>query len=142
MDREAIYAAFFTAITDAVDFKTQSRKLKHWNDVSDDSQQPALFQVQVGEVAQRVKGLPTKWTFNVKLYLYCLAPDDETAVTTIMNPLLDTIAELIDPGEKGSTNTLNIAGVSHVWIEGEIETDEGALGRQGVAIIPVSILVV
>jgi hypothetical protein len=141
MTRETIYAALFTAITDAVHFKTQSRKLKHWNDVGDESQQPALFMAQTGEVAERRKGLPTKWTLNVKLYLYCLAPDDETAVTTIMNPLLDTICGLIDPGEKGSTNTLSIAGVSHVWIEGNIETDEGALGRQGVAIIPISILV-
>lgn len=154
MNRETIYSTLFAVITDAVNFKTQSRKLKHWADVGDPSQQPALFMAQTGEVAERIKGLPTKWTLNVKLYLYCLAPNDTDPVTTTMNPLLDTICQLIetkaDPFDAtsrialrpGETNNLGIDGVSHVWIEGNIETDEGALGQQGVAIIPVSLLVV
>lgn len=153
MNRETIYSTFFKVITDAVNFKTQSRKLKHWADVANESQQPALFMAQAGEVAERIKGLPTKWILNVKLYLYCLAPNDEDPVTTVMNPLLDIICGLIetkvDPFDEdlrvalrpGETNNLGIAGVSHVWIEGNIETDEGVLGRQGVAIIPVNILV-
>jgi len=154
MDREVIYSKLFEQLTATAEFKTTGRKLLHWNDVSDKNKQPALFMAQTGEVSQGKKGFPSRWTLNVKVYLYCQAPDDKSPVTPIMNPLLDAIETLLDtkdnptPGGDrlpllpGETNDLGIPGVSHCWIEGNIETDEGALGKQAVAIIPISILVV
>lgn len=153
-NREDLYSAVFALFSTAANFKTTGRRLVTWADV-DNERQPALFMAQAGESAVRVKGFPTKWTFAVKLYLYCRAENDQAPVGPVMNPLLDAITSLIetkaaptnlDPLARrallpNETNTLGIAGVSHCWIEGNIETDEGALGSQGVAIIPVSILV-
>jgi len=153
-NRETLYAAVFALFSDAADFKTTGRRVKTWADVDVD-RQPALFMAQAGELAVRDrKGLPTKWEIAVKLYLYCRAENDQDAIGPVINPLLDTITQLVetkaaptvdDPGARrpllpGETNDLGIAGVSHCWINGNIETDEGALGSQGVAIIPISIL--
>jgi hypothetical protein len=149
-NRENIYAAVFVIFSAAASFKTTGRRVVTWADV-DKERQPALFMAQAGESALRVKGFPAKWTISVKLYLYCHAENDHAPVGPVMNPLLDAIAALVQtkanpdgsrrPLLPGETNDLGIAGVSHCWIEGNIETDEGALGSQGVAIIPVSILV-
>ena len=87
MNRELIYSKFFDLVKGVADFKTASRRLKHWSDVAP-AQQPALF------VSQR---------------------------TEINNK--QTLGGL----------------VAHAWIDGVIETDEGVLGDQAVAIIPVVI---
>lgn len=149
-DREALYAAVFALFSEAAEFKTTGRRLKTWSDCGRD-QQPALFMAQGNETAVRTKGLPGKWTLTVKLFLYAHAPNDEAPVGPVMNPLLDAIVRRIEKKElpngawrdlhPGELNNLGIPGVSHCWIEGSIDTDEGALGSQGVAIIPISILV-
>lgn len=152
-NRETLYSAVFALFAGAADFKTTGRRVKTWADVDAD-RQPALFMAQGNETATRTKGLPTKWQLDAKLYLYCRAENDDAPIGPVMNPLVDKITALIETkanpaGEDhpriklapGETNTLGIAGVSHCWIEGTIQTDEGALGSQGVAIIPISILV-
>ena len=148
--REAIYSAVFAIFSGASNFKTKGRRLKTWSDV-DAERQPALFMAQGSEVATRTKGLPTKWTLSATLYLYAHTRRDEDPIGPVINPLLDSITQLVETkalpdGSRralltGETNTLGVPGVSHCWIEGDIKTDEGALGSQGVAIIPVSILV-
>jgi len=52
---------------------------------------------------------------------------------------LDEIEKALEPQDE---ETLTLDGlVSHCRIEGEIETDEGMLDTQAVAVIPISILV-
>lgn len=151
-NRETIYSAIFALFSSVAVFNTAGRKVVTWSDV-DPERQPALFMAQTGENAARTKGLPTKWTLTVKFYLYCHSGGDHSPVGPIINPLLDAITALVEtkanpaganlprvPLAPGETNTLGIPGVSHCWIEGTIETDEGALGNQGVAIIPLNIL--
>lgn len=153
MDREGIYSRVFEMFTEIADFKTSGRRLKHWADVDRD-RQPAIFGAQAGEIATRRKGFPTQWTLTVRLYLYVSAPNDDAPIGPVMNPILDRITRLVSQKPTGNpatpwrdlldgeTNDLGIPGVSHCWIEGAIETDEGALGSQGVAIIPINILTV
>lgn len=136
MNREAIYQALFDKVKNIQGLKTSSRKLKHWNDVPP-SEQPALFQIQLGESPTQSKGMPTTWNFNVSLYLYVNSQDGYPS--ELLNIYLDKIEEAL----KSDSNGFNELGglVSHCWIGGSIETDEGVLGDQAVAIIPISIKV-
>ncbi len=139
MNREAIYSALFAKMSAAAGFATASRRLRHWSDVGA-VEQPALFQVQRSETARRDAGLPSKWTLAVDLFLYAHAADDATAAATVMNPLLDAIEAALAPDPV--TNVQGLGGLAvHCWIAGKVETDEGVLGGQAVAIVPIEILV-
>lgn len=137
MTREPVYAALFALLSGATSFVTASRRLRHWSDVGP-AEQPALFVVQKSETAERKAGLPAKWHALVDIYVYAHAPDDETAPATVLNPLLDAIETALAP--QGAVQTLG-GLAAHAWIAGKIETDEGVLGGQTVAIVPVEILV-
>jgi hypothetical protein len=139
MNREAIYGALFARLAAAGGFATASRRLRHWSDVGP-AEQPALFQVQKSETARRDAGLPPRWTLAVDLFVYARAPDDVTAATAVINPLLDAIEAALAPDPV--TNAQSLGGlVAHCWIAGKVETDEGVLGGQAVAIVPIEILV-
>jgi hypothetical protein len=142
MTREPIYAALFALLSEAADFATASRRLRHWN-VVDPAEQPALFQVQKHESARAAEGSPTAWRAAVDVYVYCQAPDDETPPASVLNPLIDAIEAALAPqGPDLAAGTQTLGGlVKHCWISGAIETDEGALGGQAVAIVPLEILV-
>ncbi len=139
MTREPIYVALFTKLQAiGAGFATYSRHLRHWTDVQA-TEQPSLFQVQVGELAQpQPLGLPTKWTLSVDLYVY-VKGDGKTAMGATINPLLDAITTAIAPDNPSGKQTLG-GLVEHCWIEGALETDEGVLGDQSVVIIPIRIL--
>jgi len=137
MTREPIYAALFALLSGAAPFATASRRLRHWSDVGP-AEQPALFVVQKSETAERKVGLPARWRASVDVYVYAHAPDDQTAPATVLNPLLDAVETALAP--QGAVQTLG-GLAAHAWIAGKIETDEGVLGGQTVAIVPVEILV-
>jgi hypothetical protein len=141
MTREPIYEALFALLSGAADFSTASRRLRHWSAV-EAAEQPALFQVQKRETAKESQGSPTEWRAEIDVYVYCQAPDDETPPTSVLNPLLDALeAALLPAGADLATGTQSLGGlVKHCWIAGAIETDEGALGGQAVAIVPIEIL--
>jgi hypothetical protein len=142
-NREGIYAALFAKFDGITGMPTKSRRLMHWADVLA-VQQPALFQAQKSEIVVQSRGLPPKWQLDLDLYLYVHAGDDPGSVpTTVLNPLIDAIEAALAPDNvRDGQNVLTLGGlVSHCWISGQIQTDEGALGAQSIAIIPISILV-
>ena len=139
MNREPIYAALFALVQSAASFVTTSRRLRHWSDVAA-AEQPALFQIQKSEAAEERRPLPVKWRASVDLYLYAHAPDELTPPATVINPLLDAIEAALAPDPVSHVQTLG-GLVQHCWIAGRIQTDEGVLGGQSVAIVPVEILV-
>lgn len=139
MTREPIYAALFALVAGTADFVTVSRRLRHWTDVGA-AEQPALFQIQKSETAEERRPLPAKWRATVDLYLYAQAPDELTAPATVLNPLIDAVEAALAPDP--FSNVQSLGGlVAHCWIAGKIQTDEGVLGGQAVAIVPVEILV-
>ena len=143
-NREAIYQALFNVVSSVEGFVTVSRRLKHWDDV-DISQQPALFTAQKNEHQKTQKGLPTQHTLGMDIYLYAKTGEDETvSPATILNPLVDAVEAMLKPSPALGYFPLIVDGqtISHCWIDGEIQTDEGVLGSQAVAIIPVRILAV
>ena len=139
MNREPIYAALFALVQSAASFVTVSRRLRHWSDVAA-AEQPALFQIQKSETAEERRPLPVKWRLAVDLYLYAHAPDELTPPATVLNPLLDALEAALAPDPVSHVQTLG-GLVQHCWIAGRIQTDEGVLGGQSVAIVPVEVLV-
>jgi hypothetical protein len=105
-----------------------------------DRQRPALFCPLALLDHEERRPLPVKWRASVELYLYAQAPDDATPPATVMNPLLDALEAALAPDP--ASNVQSLGGlVQHCWIAGRIATDEGVLGGQSVAIVPVEMLV-
>lgn len=137
MNREAIYQALFDKLSAIPGIKTKSRRLRHWTDVTQ-GEQPALFQTEGKQSGQNMTGLPTKWTLAVDVYLYVKTPAPQVP-GTVMNPLLDAIEAALAP-DNPIKNTNTLGGlVEWCRIEGTIETDEGTLGDQAVAVVPILI---
>jgi hypothetical protein len=143
ISREPIYAALFGLLETAADFAVVDRRLRHWSDVSP-AEQPALFMAQKSEQANvKTLGAPTVWTLAVDLYLYAHSSDPYLAPAAILNPLLDAVEAALAPSAATGVQDLGLPGqVQHAYINGKIETDEGVLGDQSVAIVPVEILCV
>lgn len=141
MTRETIYAALFALVSNLPGLVTASRRLKHWDSVSP-AQQPALFLIQRKETPAEKRGLPAAWTLECDLILYVNAGSDPNAVpASALNPLLDAIDQALAPPAGQPVQTLG-GLVSHCWIDRSgIVMDEGVLGTQAVAIVPVQILV-
>jgi len=140
MNREQIYAAFFALVSSTPGFITTSRRIVHWGDVPQGSQ-PALFQNQKKEIPSTNPGLNQVWTLTLDLFIYAHTQMDKTiAPSTIINGLVDAVAASIAPDPVSNKQTLG-GLAQHAWIDGAIVTDEGVLGDQAVAIIPITIKV-
>lgn len=139
MSREAIYSALFAKVGSASGFMTIGRKLQHWADVAP-AEQPALFQVQKSEDVKPQTGMPSKVLMHVELYIYNLSTADPYASPAIgLNKLMDAVTAALSPMGGATEQTLG-GLVSYCRINGQINTDEGVLGDQAVAIIPIEIL--
>ena len=104
------------------------------------TQQPALFQLQKREIAEQIKGLPTKWRLEVELYIYCKTTDKSMSGAMILNPLIDAVQSALAFDKITGTQTLG-GLVSHCWINGTIDVYEGAQDTQTVAIVPIEIFI-
>lgn len=138
MIREAVFAALFAKLQAIPGLVTVSRVLKHWNDVAAEAQ-PALFQSQTYQRPTTRTGEPTKWTLGADIYIY-VRTDDGQAPGTVLNPILDAVEAVFQLHPVTGKHTLAVDGVEWARIDGEIQTDEGTLGHQAVAIVPVAIL--
>ena len=141
--REPVYAALWALVAQVGDFATAERRLRHWADVSP-AEQPAVFMCEKGSEA-RVKalGAPVVWTLHADFYVYAHSSDPHRAPASILNPLVDAIETALAPSLATGIQDLGLpAMVHHAYISGKIETDEGVLGDQAIAIVPVEILCV
>ena len=139
--REPIYAALFDLAAGAAGFVTAERRLRHWSDVAP-AEQPSLFMAQKSEIAAvKTLGAPTVWTLLVELYLYAHSSDPHLSPATVLNPLVDAVEAALAPAATTGLQHLGLPSmVQHATIAGKIETEEGVLGDQAIAIIPVEIL--
>lgn len=141
MNRELIFSTLFAKVSSVAPFVTAERQVKLWNDVPP-SEQPALFMGQGDQNVTTKFGCPSRNDMLVSLYVYCNRESDpgELAATQLNN-CVDAIQEVLKPSIITGYNTLG-GLVFNCVIEGRIETDEGLLGPQSVAVIPVKITVV
>jgi hypothetical protein len=139
--REAIYAALWTLGSGASSFASANRRLRHWADVSP-AEQPALFMSEKGgHAVVKALGAPIVWTLYADFYVYVHSSDPYAAPATILNPLLDALEYALAAAPATGIQNLGLPlMVQHAYIAGKIETDEGVLGDQAIAIVPVEIL--
>jgi hypothetical protein len=141
--REPVYAALWSLASNAADFATAQRRLRHWADVAP-AEQPALFMSEKGASAKvKALGAPVVWALYADLYLYAHSSDPYLAPASILNPLLDAVEAALAPAATTGIQDLGLPQfVQHAYIAGKVETDEGTLGDQAIAIVPVEILCV
>lgn len=143
INREAIYSALWTLARQSAEYATANRRLRHWSDVAP-AEQPALFMSEKGASTHGAggaahPGLPNVYILHADLHIYAHSSDPYTAPATILNPLLDALEAALAPSPITGVQNLNRPDVAHVYIEGKIDTDEGVLGDQAVAIVPIEI---
>ena len=141
--REAIYSALWVLGSSAGSFASSNRRLRHWADVAP-AEQPALFMSEKGgNAVVKALGAPILWTLYADFYIYVHSDDPYAAPATILNPLLDALEQALAPSPATGIQTLGLPDmVQHAYIAGKVETDEGVLGDQAIAIVPVEILCV
>lgn len=141
MNREKIYAGLFKLLEGMDSITTASRILAHWDDVSP-NMQPALYMTVVSQSAEQITGFPTKYTLDAKVWIYTHRDTADEIPSTAINRILDELDGVLMP-PAGPSFKQTLGGlVEHCWINGEIVTDEGTLGNQAVAIVPIRLLVV
>jgi len=141
MNREAIITALFSLVSTSASFATASRRLKLWSSMPS-SEKPALFLVERGDNYVRAsEAVPEAVTMQLEIYIYTEAGKDQSIVpASVLNPLIDAVDTALAPSPLTGLQTLG-GLVSHCWIEGKIMKDAGDLDGDGVAVIPVKILV-
>lgn len=139
--REEIYVALWELGTSAARFATANRRLRHWADVAP-AEQPALFLSEKGgQAAVKKLGAPIVWTLYAEFYLYAHSSHPDLAPATILNPLLDALEAALAPSPTTGIQNLGLPQmVQHAYIAGKVQTAEGVLGDQAIAIVPVEIL--
>ena len=141
MNREKIYAALYQVLQSAYPWVTSNRVLAHWSDMAP-TQQPAMFMTQAGETAIVETRQPTVYQLNVRVYIYVRSQTQDGDVPAqLLNQVLDAVTDVMRPSRAAEVFTLG-GLVHYARIEGAIETDEGLLGEQAVAIIPIILLTV
>ena len=139
--RELIYAALWEFAAGAASFASANRRLRHWADVAP-AEQPALFMSEKGGAAvMKALGAPIVWTLYADFYVYVHSSDPYLAPAMLLNPLLDALEAALAPSPATGIQNLGLpAMVQHAYIAGKVETDEGVLGDQAIAIVPVEVL--
>lgn len=121
-------------------FKTISRGLKHWSEV-DRSDQPAAF-LPIPQETFRAdpSGMDTFRRFMFTLWVYVHGDEASAELSAILDAI--ELALQPQPMIDRDLDRTTLGGLVHnVQIEGQIETDEGFLGPQGFARIPIIVLI-
>jgi hypothetical protein len=131
-------AATFTAVNGSTTFKTRSRRIRLWADVSRDSR-PAMFMVERNETPSYVaENQPAKQTMMVDVFVYTSA-EGVAAPSIDINNILDGLDRALAPGPTERVQTLG-GLVSHCRQEGQVFKDPGDLDDDGLIIYPIHIM--
>lgn len=152
-NRELIFSTLYTRLSNLSGVAYISRVFKTFDDL-EASQQPAIIMIKSTEETINQRGYPTVWKLNGLLYLYVRNDaDPHLGPSVLLNQMLTSIESAFErqPNETYVSNPsfantpndfmTNLNGLcSHAWISGPIQTDEGTLGSQAVAVIPFEIM--
>jgi hypothetical protein len=95
------------------------------------------------ETQQGAVNLPVVHVLEVSFFIYVHSTDPYMAPAVLLNPLIDALELALAPDLGTGLQQLGLPEmVWHTRINGIIETAEGVLGDQELAIVPVEILCV
>lgn len=137
--RETVLNALFALLVNASQFKTKGRKFIHWSQVDPDAR-PAMFLVEKTE-DETVQDFaaPTIGVIEVTVIIYVNTQDAEIPAA-ILNPIIDALDNAIRPTAMQTRQTLG-GLVENVWKEGKTIKIPGDIDGDGMAFIPLKILV-
>lgn len=141
--REPIYSAIYALAKTTANFNKFSRV---WRpiDACKPADFPVLFQTQLGEEFTEEKGQPAIIRGHVDLHIYVQNDpnknDDTVAPAIQLNNILDQLVWALRPDPATTVQTLG-GLVSHCWISGKVQTDEGTLGTKGAMIVPIDFII-
>ena len=139
-NREYVLDALWSSLCDIPDFVTKSRRLKLWSELQPE-QKPALYMISKNQNrTNNQQNRPGTLLLDVELYIYVYNSDPVNGPQPMLNRMLDLVERKLDPGPAATYQTLGITNVHHCYVNGIIETDEGSLGQDAVAIVPIEIL--
>ena len=141
LDRNAIYDALFNLGVASSEFATTGRRVQLWNSVD---AQPALF-LRSGDDSypeRDVRRSRVQVTLHAEFWIYYNTADKNEAPGIMLDSLISALEDALRPGVMCQCQTLGLPYVSHCWIEGEINKDDGALTGQAIARIPIKILAI
>ena len=150
LDREAIMSALYERIAGSYPWVTTGRRLLLWQDLAA-SDQPAVF-VTAGtqSAVYSDRGNPVIWTLRATVTIYARHDEPREAPEAEMNALITAVEAALEKlstenaaplGAPGAGWNTTLGGLVYfARVDGDVETDEGSLGDQAVAIIPVVML--
>jgi len=145
VDREILFSTLFERVSSIEGVVYASRIFKTWDDIDT---QPAIIMVKDRENTIQSKGMPNQWLLRGSLLIYVRYDDPNMVPMTALNNILTAVEKAFErqPNETRNPNSnypdtrdfnTNLGGLcDYCAIDGEIETDSGALGQQSVAIVP------
>lgn len=135
--RQEIYDALFCILQTLPGFATCEKRLKFPADVAS---QPAIFLRRADDeyLPRESQNLPANVVLEAQIIIYYKTDDKNEAPGEELDRLIELVEQaLIPPAWVG---VMNLNGmVQHLWIEGTIKKDDGALSGQAGAIIPIKI---
>lgn len=142
--REDIYNALFLKLKSAYQFKTATRRVRHW-DAFKNEQGPVLVMIEEGETYEpEFTGEPTKVTLDVTAMVYFWVSgkigDGPDAPISLLNPIVDALEAAIAPDPTTQAQTLG-GVVNRVWIDGKILKSSGDQDNVAIAMIPIKMVV-
>lgn len=139
IQRETYYGELANRLRSIPGIKTFSRRLTHVNEVPA-AQQPAIYLAQTGQLPTYQTGRTIIWELSADIYLYVRDPKGKDP-GPLMNPIMDALCDVFKP-DNLMVNACTFGGLCHKVEMGQIATDEGTMGEQAIAIIPVTMTVV
>jgi hypothetical protein len=139
MTRNDIMQALLAQVTPPGVFQTTGRRLIYWTDCD---AQPALFVRHMKDHYDRgPTRLPARVTVECEVWIYARTGEDPQVTPDVaLNDLVDLVEQQLRPAANREAQTLG-GLVTHAWIAGTIEYEPGDIFAQGIAILPVMILV-
>jgi hypothetical protein len=140
--REQIITALFTKIQTVMgtSIRTYTRRLKLWDQVPKE-QRPYLALVEHREdYTPTPRGIDSRNLLHCMVYIYIDAHDQTVIGGSVINNLLDTLDGVFSGLSGVGVETLG-GLVNRVWINGPVFKDPGDLDGDGLAIVPIQILI-
>ncbi len=123
-------------------FVTVSRRLKTWDQVPA-SEQPACFLYEHTDPVTHQSETFAKNGIDVEVFIYTRCDNQDEVPAAILNDALDALDAALTPTGADLLRRRQTLGnlVSHCFVDGDIMKEPGDQDNQGVAIVPLKILV-